>query len=1169
MIRKLNYLVPMCILLFLFSFTSISEVFAQGKIVGHVKSKTTGEALIGVSVTLLNTYTGAPTDIEGDYVIVNVPVGVYSVQATMVGATKVTKTGVVVSDGQTAKVDFELEETALQSAEMVITARQDILHKEVSSSQIIVDNQQIREAAGVRTLQDFIATQAGITGDDYLNIRGGRPSETGTVVNGITYVNERVGQAQSFIPTSAVEQVSLKAGGMSAEFGDFRSGMISVATKNGTNDGYHGSLSFSTSPGHLKRFGKSMQDPSNNYLRSHLDPDIAFIGVSAAVTQGLLSAYDAQQLTSYPTFTGFITAAKSSIPTNWSQSLTAGIAAGRYAAGTTITPVNLYLYDAWMHLVNPDWDKLNAKITALNAQGLNVGSTITDQSLKDLFSNHSRKEGKYSDFNFDGGFGGPIPFIGKELGNATFYLSNVTARTSYVQPVELDYNLSSTTMLSLKSNITNAITLKLTGVYGYQKGMNPARGADSEPATLSLAEGLGTSVYSGLDRGAMMPEDNTALFLGYGSNYSPPQYWWYITMLQPWIETNYLVGLNLTHAISNTTFYDLTASYQRTKENINPENSTMRSNAVLGYAGPIPLTEQPYGRRILGIGQTEDTVAGWRFDQYYLIPGLSSDRFDSKGGAFYDNSVTDQFRAKLSFGSQISKMHYLKAGIEYSYYTLDNKRWAYWPTQGQASMYEYNFKVTPRTLSGYIQDEVTFEDMVATFGLRVDRYSFGDVLWPTGRPWDANAFAAPGSANYWVPADYLQILQAGRSIIWEHWYDINNQYIAAGQDPLLQSVSAKTVVSPRFGISFPITESAKFYFNYGHFRSLPALTELFSYDFRYDNSKGGIIELGNPNLQPSKTIQYELGVDYNLFNQYLIHVSGYYKDVTGEVRTLTYTPTTAGIATYRFRTNDSYRTIQGLEVQITKAVGDFFTGWLNMQYTYASSGNTGRAAVFQDASANVAASAFNYVSSSRPDPVPQIRANFTFKSPNSWGDFLGDWNLSLMPTWRYGALFRYNPRSVDGANNEFRWPTYWIINLKLSKTFDVGLFKATAYLDVNNVFDNKIFSYNWAFAGGNGSATGTDYTNYMASLHLKEYSGSYWDAIRSETTDAYLYPGYVYKADGTNSVTGASHKAGDVVAEDKVGDLRSSDKPWINDPNVDLFTFSNKRSVWFGIRFDF
>lgn len=1154
------------LILLIFLLGMSAEIFAQGKIVGKVIDSKSKEPLFGVSVVINGTRMGAATDPEGDYVIVNVPVGTYAVSASMVGSSKITKTNVIVSLNQISRVDFELEESALMGQDVIVTAKRDILHKEVSSSQLVVGSQQLSEAAGVRTLQDFLSTQAGISNGNYLNIRDGRPSETGTMVNGLTMVDARVGKAQLNVPTSAVEQVAIKAGGMSAEYGEFRSGVISVTTKSGSTEGYHGTFSFSTSPGHLKRFGRSLYDPMNNYLRPHLDPDLAFIGTAQAVKDGILSAYDQQQFVQYPSFAGFNSIAKTGIPTNWSQSLTAGITAGRYPAGTTITPVNLYLYDAWMHMVNPDWNKLTAKIDELNGKGLNVGSISASEleNYKRLFSNHANEEGKYGDFNFDGGFGGPIPLIGKDLGDATFYLSNVTYRTSYLQPQELDYDVKSSTMLTLKSNITNDITLKLTGAYGYQKGMNPARGADSEPASLAVASGL-SGVFSGLDRGTMMPEDNTPLYLSSGGNYAPGQYWWYLTMLQPWVEKNYLVGINLSHAISNTTYYEFTGSYQATKENIDPSLSNARDLSVLGYVGPIPLTEQPYGRRIINVGQTEDTIAGWRFDQYYAVPGLSSDRFDSKGGVFYDNSLTQQLRMKLSFGSQVSKMHYLKAGVEYSYVKINNARWAFWPTQGPLSMYEYNFNVSPTTLGAYIQDEITFEDMSANFGIRMDYYSFGDIMWPTGNPWDANAFAAPS----WTPSNYLDILKSGRSIIWERWNQLNSDYIAAGKDPLLKPVESKLVFSPRLGISFPITERAKFYFNYGHFRSLPPLSELFMYDFRYDSQKGGIAELGNPNLQPSKTINYELGVNYNLLDQYLISIAGYYKDVTGDVRTLTYVPKTAGIANYRFRTNDTYRTTQGVELTISKNVGEIVTGWLNLQFTYTSGGNTGRSNIYEEASSNLAASAFNYASPSKPDPVPQIKANINIKSPNSWGEFLGGWNLSIMPNWRYGELFRYNPRSVDGANNEFRWPSFWLVNLKVSKTFDIGLFKATAYLDVNNVFNNKIFLNNFAFAGGGGSASGTDYQNYMASLHLKEYSNPYWDNIRDESKDLYLYPGYVYQKDQTNAIMGITHKAGDVVAEDKIGDMHSTDKPWINDPNVDLFTYGSMRSVWFGIKFDF
>ncbi len=90
---------PGLLLIFLgiFSFT---EVFAQGKIVGHVKNEKTCELLIGVNILIKGTNLGTASDLSGDYVIVNVPVGVYSLQASMIGYTRILKTNVVISLNQ-------------------------------------------------------------------------------------------------------------------------------------------------------------------------------------------------------------------------------------------------------------------------------------------------------------------------------------------------------------------------------------------------------------------------------------------------------------------------------------------------------------------------------------------------------------------------------------------------------------------------------------------------------------------------------------------------------------------------------------------------------------------------------------------------------------------------------------------------------------------------------------------------------------------------------------------------------------------------------------------------------------------------------------------------------------------------------------------------------------
>ena len=136
-----------------------------GKIVGIVKDAANGKALPGANVVIIGTFRGAATDIEGYYNIVNMPPGMYDVQVTMMGYKKITKTNVRVAIDQISTVNFELETELIKGEEVIVVAERDILHKEVSSSQIVIDNQQITEAAGVRTLQDFLSTQAAITND--------------------------------------------------------------------------------------------------------------------------------------------------------------------------------------------------------------------------------------------------------------------------------------------------------------------------------------------------------------------------------------------------------------------------------------------------------------------------------------------------------------------------------------------------------------------------------------------------------------------------------------------------------------------------------------------------------------------------------------------------------------------------------------------------------------------------------------------------------------------------------------------------------------------------------------------------------------------------------------------------------------------------------------------
>ena len=94
-------------------------------------------------------------------------------------------------------------------------------------------------------------------------------------------------------------------------------------------------------------------------------------------------------------------------------------------------------------------------------------------------------------------------------------------------------------------------------------------------------------------------------------------------------------------------------------------------------------------------------------------------------------------------------------------------------------------------------------------------------------------------------------------------------------------VDAQLEVSPRIGISFPITDNSKLYFNYGHFRQQLIADRIFGVQQSIAN---GIEVIGNPDHPMPKTVAYELGYDQNLFDQFLLRISGFYRDIRDQPR---------------------------------------------------------------------------------------------------------------------------------------------------------------------------------------------------------------------------------------------------------------------------------------------
>ena len=108
-----------------------------GKISGRVTDAETGEGLPGVNVIIEGTGMGASTDAEGIYFIINVPVGVFSVRAGMIGYTTRIMTEVSVRGDLTTEIDFAMTVQVLESEQEVVVVAEEVRHRQPALSSAV------------------------------------------------------------------------------------------------------------------------------------------------------------------------------------------------------------------------------------------------------------------------------------------------------------------------------------------------------------------------------------------------------------------------------------------------------------------------------------------------------------------------------------------------------------------------------------------------------------------------------------------------------------------------------------------------------------------------------------------------------------------------------------------------------------------------------------------------------------------------------------------------------------------------------------------------------------------------------------------------------------------------------------------------------------------------
>jgi len=1001
-----------CIALFVYHGVTLAGI--TGKIAGVIKDAATGEPLPAVNVVIEGTTLGGATDNEGHYFIINIPPGTYSLQASMVGYAVESKTGVIINVDHTTPVDFDLRVTAIAGEEVTVTAEREIVPMDISASHIVADAEQIVEVPMVTDIAQYIHLQAGIEGD---YIRGGGLDQTAFMMDGLMMVDNRANKPLMMVNLSSVRELNIIKGGFNPEYGNVRSGLINVVTREGSPSVYHGSVDIKRrSPG-LKHGGPSMFSPDVYYLRPYLDDDVCWDGTDSGV-------WDEQTKLQYPSWVGW----------------------NRYS-----------------ELLLADDDPTNNR---------------TPEECRDLFLwNHraegsaalGQKEGKYGhkpDWNVDIGFGGPVPLIGKYLGNLSFYASYRDNREMFALPVSREYYKENNAHLKVTSRLSPSMKLTLEGVYGDIK-------------TVAMDRMGGRDSYYANDGMDIISSEQTGTEETHKIKYLP-------SALKPFNVYRTMQGLSFEHVLSPRTFYNIRISHSSLQNYCNAYGpDDMRDPAIIRYFGSTPVTEQPYGFEVAS-------------EVLYMQDGHT---YATEGGGARDWGQVSTLNAKFDMTSQIDRYNQVKFGFMFNYDDLETN----YRKIRYECVFEYDTRAKwrhfPYRAGAYIQDKLEFEGMIANFGLRVDMNE------PNCEWYELGTYSKYFTKEY-----------------------IDNFTEVAPKE----ATSGKLKISPRLGVSHPISENAKLYFNYGHFYSMPSSTAM--YDIYFGRVGQGVSRLGNPNLDLPKTVSYELGVEYNVKDLFLIHLAGYYKDVSDQTGSVGYTSFDESVV-YSTRDNNNYADIRGFELRIEKRFGQWITGWLNYNYMVTSNGYVGRKENYEDERLQQIYGLQNpYLTTPLARPV--MRANLNFRTPRDWGPTisgikpLSDIQISTIFQWRAGSYMTWDPLDTDELRNNLQWKANYTYDTRLNKRMHIGRYSISLYMDVKNLFNLQRLS-------SRGFADDSDRRYYYESLRLPMYEDEMYQT------------------------------AGFTAGNDELGDVRSDEKPYIDMPNRDCFTFFNTRSIFFGLKLYF
>jgi len=1043
-----------------------------GKIMGVITDKSTGEGIPGVSIQIEGTSMGAAATFDGSFVILNVRPGDYTLVARTIGYNQVTKTDVKVKADVTTEVNFELQSEAEKVEDIIVEAEAPAIDKYMATTEVKRDADDIAHMP-VSNVADVLRTTSGfVRQGGRFHARGGRGGEISYMVDGIEIKNVLGGYGSNLrdnleISATDISELSVLKGNYDAEYGGSNSAIINIVRKEGDVRATTGRIEYLTDdfgfddlnkysfnsdriewnlsgpvpavsdrlfpalglkwPGEkMAYFVSFMAEKTNDWVdynnfdspNSKIDyGDEDFLGISipnrrsnvytgSAKLTWKMDANARYRLSmnyfkTWQTLTGFAYEFLYTPGTAPTQS------ESKELYGMTFSFSPSFLRDTFGEL------KVNRYVQKFEQKP--GGQVPGDFVMADNFERYtdSNNNGRWDpsepfvDYNEDGFFGEPFEDVNRNGIYEPFVDNFDTAAHDLNGNGVYDDNIGEPFSDLNGNGIWDGAEVLINDHYWADVNGNGV--FDEGDSAYTDTEGFGNGVYDPQLRD-VINEDRP----------------------EPYTDGDIIIGEPYIDVDLNGYFNG-------------PPNTPTGPDVFIGawdlnhngrhdgpddpYVEGVPyrdlnnngLYDEPNGYYDLG-EQFVDLNGNGRHDY--------SDRFWDYGfdqWALYHKTNQTIHTFDLNLTSQVAKQHEVKSGIKFQDLRLQMNEVQYpyspydgpadgglWPDRG---IFRDFYTRKPKQGSFYIRDKMEYGEMIANIGFRYDFYI------------QANELLGDPSA-------------VSETVVESDIYSSQNKF------------------QPRVAFSFPVSDKAKLFFNYGHFYQLPEFRYFFRRPTQASNAFGIV---GNPNLSFEKTISYELGIQTRIGLDYIVTISGFYKDYYGLLNSIreTYGPISTDVYG-----NIDYARTRGFEFSLEKRYGHFFAGEFQYEYTYAYGKNSTNSADyfrrFRNMEIPITERPLDWDIRHQITLTGDIRAAKgrhpkigIFKLPDDWAlNFIWQFKTGkpFTPDENYPGLVLIGREEPLG--NSRRMPFTSTVDLRFDKNFQIWKLNYAATLRVDNLFDN-------------------------------------------------------------------------------------------------------------------